>query len=161
MTSGVPLGSPSTSSSSGSGFNLSSSALPNSDKTDDFVFAPPPRPPEPKGAIDVPFEIVVVCRRHDVLLHPGGYRLTSQALRGQAHEQDNLLAREIRALVRKRAEVDPLIRPRPAIKFVVENDGATTFWAARRQLVFSLPEWPMSLQVAGSQGPHVFSEETW
>ena len=38
------------------------------------------------GSIDVPFEIVVVCRRTDVLLHPGGYRLTTQAIkeRGEA-----------------------------------------------------------------------------
>ena len=49
-----------------------------------------------------------------------------------------------------------MIRPRPTIKFLVESDGADTFWMARRQLLFSLPDWPMSLQVAGSQS-HTFS----
>ena len=65
------------------------------------------------------------------------------------------------AIVHRRAVVDPMIRPKPAIKFRVEADGADTFWMARRQLLFSLPEWPMSLQVSGSQEPHVFSKETW
>ena len=50
-----------------------------------------------------------------------------------------------------------MIRPRPAIKFLVEADGADTFWMARRQLLFALPDWPMSLHVFGSQEPHLFS----
>jgi len=113
------------------------------------------------GSIDVPFEIVVVCRRYDVLLHPGGYRLTARAMKGQGGGSDGLLAQEIRAIVHRRAVVDPMIRPRPAIKFLVEADGADTFWMARRQLLFSLPDWPMSLHVSGSQEPHLFSKETW
>ena len=118
----------------------------------------------PPGAIEVPFEIVVVCRRDDLLLHPGGYRLTAQALRdGRAKEinQPSLLQRELRALVRRRSEIDPLIRPKPSVRFLVENDGGTTFWIARRQLMFSGLNWPMSLQVAGPQSRHVFNEETW
>jgi hypothetical protein len=113
------------------------------------------------GSIDVPFEIVVVCRRYDVLLHPGGYRLTARAMKAQGGGSDGLLAQEIRAIVRRRAIVDPMIRPHPAIKFLVEADGADTFWTARRQLLFSLPDWPMSLHVAGSQEPHLLSKDTW
>ena len=75
--------------------------------------------------------------------------------------KDSLLAREIVAMVRKRAIVDPMIRPKPKIKFLVETNGGETFWAARRQLLFSLPDWPMSLQVSGTHDPHVFSKETW
>jgi hypothetical protein len=104
---------------------------------------------------------VVVCRRDDVLLHPGGYRLTTQALAHQGPSKDGLLAREIVAMVRKRAIVDPLIRPKPKIKFLLETDGADTFWTARRQLLFSLPDWPMSLHVAGPQGSHIITKETW
>jgi hypothetical protein len=113
------------------------------------------------GSIDVPFEIVVVCRRNDVLLHPGGYRLTVRAMKEQGGGSDGLLAREVRAIVRRRAVVDPMIRPKPAIKYLVEAGGADTFWLARRQLFFALPDWPASLQVAGSEDPHVFSKEAW
>ena len=89
------------------------------------------------GSIDVPFEIVVVCRRSDVLLHPGGYRLTARAIKEQRGRQRWAAGPEIRAIVHRRAVVDPLIRPRPTIKFLVEADGADTFWMARRQLLFS------------------------
>jgi hypothetical protein len=74
---------------------------------------------------------------------------------------DGLLATELRAMVRRRALVDPMIRPRPSIRFLVESGGAGSFWTARRQLLFSMPDWPMSLQVSSSQEPRVFSEETW
>jgi hypothetical protein len=122
--------------------------------------SPPDRPP---GAIEVPFEIVVVCRRDDVLLHPGGYRLTAQALRegsGKGTNTESLLKRELRAIVRRRAQVDPLIRPRPSLRFLVETDGAPLFWMARRQLLFSGLDWPMTLQVAGPQGQHVLNVES-
>jgi hypothetical protein len=126
--------------------------------------APPPPPPKPiltMGSIEVPYEIVVVCRQRDLLLHPGGYRVTTQAMKEQGGGKDGLLAREIRALVRQRAQVDPMIHPRPKITFLVESNGSETFWTARRQLLFSLPEWPMSLHVAESQSVHVFKKETW
>jgi hypothetical protein len=113
------------------------------------------------GSIDVAFEIVVVCRRHDVLLHPGGYLLTVRAMKERGSSTDGLLAREIRAIVRRRAIVDPMIRPKPAIKFLVEPDGADTFWLARRQLLFCLPDWPMSLHVSDSQQPRLLNKETW
>ncbi len=111
--------------------------------------------------IEIPFDIVVVCRADDVLLHPGGYRLTVGAIERQGPEKGGQLASEIIAMVRKRAIVDPLIRPKPKIKFLVETNGSNTFWTARRQLLFALPDWPMSLQIAGTQGSHVFNKETW
>jgi hypothetical protein len=113
------------------------------------------------GSIEVPFEIVVVCRRYDVLLHPGGYRLTLQAMNEQGGGADGLLAREIRAMVRRRVTVDPMLRPKPSIRFLVESYGADAFWTARRQLLFTLPDYPMTLQVASSHEPRVFNMETW
>ena len=59
-----------------------------------------------------------------MLLHPGGYRLTTQVMQQQRPNKDGMLTREIVAMVRKRAIVDPLIRPKPKIKFLVETDGA-------------------------------------
>ncbi len=106
------------------------------------------------GQIDVPFEIVAVCRRDDILLHPGGYRITRQSLQSRAAggtKNEDMLKRELLAIVRKRAQVDPLIRPRPQIKFLVESGGGTTFWTAQQQLIFSNLNWPMSMQVAGPQ----------
>jgi hypothetical protein len=93
-------------------------------------------------------------------LHPGGYRLTAQALQQRTTSEEGLLAREIAAIVRKRAIVDPMIRPKPRIKFLVETNGSETFWAARRQLLFALPDWPMSLQVSESQNSYVFASGT-
>lgn len=72
-----------------------------------------------------------------------------------------MLVRELMAMVRKRAIVDPMIRPKPKIKFLVESNGGDTYFTARRQLFFSLPDWPMSLQVAGTHDSHVLAKETW
>jgi hypothetical protein len=109
----------------------------------------------------VPFDIVVVCREHDILLHPGGYRLTAQALSEPRGNKESLLARELKTMVRRRAVVDPLIRPRPSLKYLVESNGGATFWLARRQLLFALPDWPMSLQVSGTHDVQVFNKGTW
>ncbi len=102
-----------------------------------------------------------MCRRNDVLLHPGGYRLTRQVIEQHKPGTNGMLTREIVAMVRKRAIVDPLIRPKPKIRFLVETDGADMFWTARRQLLFTLPDWPTTLQVSGQQPAHVFTKETW
>jgi hypothetical protein len=162
---GMPLDAtsspPSSASSSSSMFSPSSSSALDSSSSDDRIFPPAPRSTPPPGTIEVPFEIVVVCREHDVLLHPGGYRVSVQAMRKAGDKDTGLLAREIAAIVRKRAIVDPLIRPKPRLKFLIENNGGDTFWTARRQLLFSLPDWPMALQVAGTQDPRVFPQETW
>jgi hypothetical protein len=103
----------------------------------------------------------VVCRKDDLVLQPGGYRLTGLALRTAAQGSDYILAREIRAMVRNRAMVDPLIHQKPALRFLVEQQGAETFALARRQLLFSLPDWPVALQVAGSQESGIFSRNPW
>ena len=162
---GMPFGTPSSDStgSPASGLSLgqSGSADSKSSSSDDFMVPPAPKPIPRATSIEIPYEIVVVCRRNDLLLHPGAYRLTMQALEHQGPSKDGLLAREIVAMVRKRAIVDPLIRPKPKIKFLVETDGADTFWKARRQLMFSLPDWPMSLHVSGPQDSHIFTKETW
>ncbi len=165
-TGGQPGGSGASTSSAG--MSLPSLSL-NPDSEPDALkeFAVPSirSPDRPARAIDVPFEIVVVCRRDDLLLHPGGWRVPAQSLREDRGKpgaiQESLLKQELRAVVRRRAQIDPLIRPKPMIKFLVEADGATTFWLARRQLVFSGLDWPMSLQVAGPQSRHVFNKETW
>jgi hypothetical protein len=134
----------------------------SSDSLDDLIFPTIPMLGRPTGSIEVPFEIVAVCRRNDLLLHPGGYRLPAQALRTAGRSQSqSLLARELRAIVKQRAQVDPMIRPRPTIRFLVETNGGATYWAARRQILFSGLDWPMSLHVAGPQETQALHRELW
>jgi hypothetical protein len=110
-------------------------------------------------AIDVPFEIVVVCGPDDLVIHPGGYRITGQSL--QVRRKDNLLVRQLLGVAQQRAIADPKIRPQPRVKFLVESGGSSTFWAARKQILFSGLSWPMSLQVTGAQDPHLLGKESW
>ena len=161
---GMPLGGDTQSStSSSSNSSLGQFTLPNSsassDEANELIMPPRPKQIPPEGAIDVRFEIVVVCRKDDVILQPGNYRLTGDVLRSGGQGSDCMLAREIRAMVRNRAIVDPLIRQKPAIRFLVETQGADTFALARRQLLFSLPDWPVSLQVAGVARHGHFQQE--
>lgn len=129
----------------------------NGEKGEPPLFPPREAPPTP--AIEIPFEIVVACNADGVTIQPGGYRITNQALRGRKSE--DLLIRNLTAVSQKRAEVDPAIRPRPRVKFLVENDGAPNFWEARRQVLFSGLNWPMTLQVAGVQNPRLLEEGAW
>jgi hypothetical protein len=165
---GMPLGDNSQSStSSGASSNASLAQLgitnPIASPDDAKELKIPPRKKDaaPEHAIDARFEIVVVCRKDEVLLHPGAYRLTGDVLRTRGADSDSMLAREIRAMVRNRAIVDPLIHQKPAIRFLVESQGAETFALARRQLLFALPDWPVSLQVAGSQDAAFLSRNRW
>ncbi len=132
-----------------------------SDSSDEFSAPHIGLPDKPPGSIDVAFEIVVVCRANGVLLHPGGYLISGQRLREPRGDKDSLLAHELRAMLRKRAMVNPLIRPRPSIKFLVETNGDDTFWLARRQILFELPDWPVSLQLSGAHEVRVFDKGTW
>ena len=165
---GMPLGgntqssmSSSSSSMNSLGLNASPSSSPSSDDANDLIMPPRKKETMPTGAIEAKFEIVVVCRKDDLVLQPGGYRLTGAVLRSASQGSDFILAREIRAMVRNRAMVDPLIHQKPALRFLVEQQGAETFALARRQLLFSLPDWPVALQVAGSQDSGIFSRNPW
>jgi hypothetical protein len=113
----------------------------------------------PSNTIEVPFEIVVVCRPDGAVIHPGDYLLTSKSL--ETGKKESIVVRELLAVAQRRAESDPTIRPKPRVKFLVENGGSETFWAARKQILFSGLGWPMSLQVAGAQDPHMLGKETW
>jgi hypothetical protein len=70
-----------------------------------------------------------------------------------------LLARELRAVLRRRANIDPMIRPKPSIKYLVETNGSHTFWTARKLMMFSGLDWPTSLEVAGTQERSILTED--
>jgi hypothetical protein len=116
-------------------------------------------PDGPSKTIEVPFEIVVVCEPDGLVIHPGGYRITGPSLLD--HGKDSILARELLAVARQRAAADPTIRPQPRVKFLVESGGGPTFWAARKQILFSGLGWPMSLEVTGNQDPLPLARERW
>jgi hypothetical protein len=107
----------------------------------------------------VPFEIVVACGADGLVVHPGGYRITARSLKEE--RKDNLLIRQLEAVALQRAETDPSIRPKPRVKFLVEDDGGSTFWEARRQVLFAGLNWPMTLQVAGTQNPRLYDKDAW
>jgi hypothetical protein len=96
--------------------------------------------------IDVPFEMVVACGPEGVVIHPGGYRLSSKALKGN----DGLLVRELKSIVQTRRQVDPTIHPKPSIRFLVEPRGGETYGDARRQTMLSGLDWPVAIQVSDS-----------
>src|SRR5271157_5871181 len=152
--------SPTTSSASGLVFGPDAGSTSGQAKTSSAAPRFKSRIPDgPSNTIEVPFEIVVVCGPNGAVIHPGGYLLTSKSL--EAGKKDSIVVRELLAVAQRRAESDPTIRPQPRVKFLVENGGSETFWAARKQILFSGLGWPMSLQVAGAQDPHVLGKETW
>jgi hypothetical protein len=114
-------------------------------------------PPDPHLKVAIPMEIVVACGPDGVVLHPGGYPLSQAALR----TQDGLLERHLRAIVHHRQQVDPMIRPVPSIRFLVEAGGGMTYVEARRQVVLSGLDWPTSLRVADTNVRGVFPKESW
>jgi hypothetical protein len=150
--------------SGGSGLVLGSDAIPGA-KPDSSNGAPAgPRfgsriPDGPTRTIDVPFEIVVVCQPEGLVIHPGGYLITKTSL--DRNRKDGVLVKELLAVARQRAAADPTIRPQPRVKFLIEGGGSTTFWMARKQILFSNLGWPMSLQVTGEQVRRPLDQETW
>ena len=113
----------------------------------------------PSAPIEVPFEIVVACGADGLVIHPGGYRITEHSLK--AERNNSLLIRQLVAVAVQRAETDPSIRPKPRVTFLVENNGGSTFWEARRQVMFAGLNWPMTLHVTGTQNPRLLAREAW
>lgn len=105
--------------------------------------------PRPRGPlrIEVPMEIVVACGPSGLTIHPGGYQLTSRTLKAK----DPILAKSLRTIVHQRQQVDPMIRPKPMIRFLVEPGGGETYREARRQTVLSGLDWPLVLQVSDTR----------
>jgi hypothetical protein len=96
--------------------------------------------------VDVPFEIVVACGPEGVVIHPGGFQLSSKVLKSN----HSLLLDQLKSIVQTRRQVDPMIHPVPSIRFLVEPGGSPTYWEARRQTMLSGMNWPIVLQVSDS-----------
>ena len=56
----------------------------------------------PSKTIEVPFEIVVVCRPDGAVIHPGGYLLTSKSL--ETGKKESIVVRELLAVAQRRGK---------------------------------------------------------
>jgi hypothetical protein len=107
--------------------------------------------------IETPFEIVVACGSDGVVIHPGGYRISPRLLKGK----NDILPKELKSVVRTRQLLDPMIRPRPSIRFLVEPGGEDTYLEARRQTVLSGLDWPVTLQLGDTNVLSPLSRESF
>jgi hypothetical protein len=105
-------------------------------------------------SIEVPLDLVVACSSDGLILHPGGYRLSIASLKKERKLKSDLLT-----IVRNHELIDPSIRPKPRLQFLVEPGGDEAYLEARKQTVLSGLSWPVSIHPAASQAPRVFPKE--
>jgi hypothetical protein len=119
----------------------------------------PPVLPDSKNfkIVDKSYEIVVVCNARGVIVQPGAYRVTAQALKSR----DGLLKTEIVSLVKARRTLDPKQTIEPRVRFLVQPGGEGTYWTARSQFLLSGLDWPISTQVADRDALSVIPSESW
>ena len=104
--------------------------------------------------IEVPLELVVVCEPEGVVLHPGGYWLSLPTLK-----KEKGLKADLETIVRNHALIDPTIKPRPRIQFLVEPGGDASYLEARKQTVLSGSNWPVAIQAVAAPALRVFPKE--
>ena len=94
--------------------------------------------------VDKTFEVVVVCGPKGVVVQPGNYRVTADALQ----DRDGLFKKQVVALVKNRRAADPKTQVEPRIRFLVQPQGFETYKTARSQFFVSGLNWPTTTQVA-------------
>ena len=94
--------------------------------------------------VDRTFEVVVVCGPNGVVVQPGNYRVTADALQ----DRDGLFKKQVVALVKNRRAADPTTKVEPRIRFLVQPHGFETYRTARSQFFVSGLNWPTTTQVA-------------
>ena len=113
--------------------------------------------PSPTSVVDRRFEVVVVCGPRGVIVQPGGYRVTADALK----DRDGLLKKQMVALVKARRTADPKTIIEPRVRFLVQPGGDKMYWAARSQFLLSGLDWPVSTQVSDPDHPTFLPSESW
>jgi len=120
--------------------------------------ATPSLPELPAGSvIDRRFEIVLVCGPKGVIVQPGSYRVTTDALK----DRDGLLKKQIVALVKARRTANPSVAIEPRVRFLIQAGGDANYWTARTQFLLSGLDWPVSTQVADPDHISLMSTESW
>ncbi len=118
----------------------------------------PAMPELPRGTIvDRTFEVVAVCGPRGVIIQPGGYRVTSDALRDRA----GLFKKQIVGLVKARRAADPKVTVEPRVRFLIQPGGFATYRAARGQFLVSGLDWPSTSQVADPDPLAILPSEGW
>ena len=119
----------------------------------------PPSLPEPSVSpiVDRRFEVVVVCSARGVIVMPGSYRVTADALK----DRDGLLKKQVVALVKAKRSSDPKTIIEPKVRFLVQPGGNATYWAARSQFLLSGLDWPISTHFADPDHPSILPSESW
>ena len=112
-------------------------------------------PPEPTP--DRGFEIVVVCGPQGVIVQPGNYRVTAEALK----DREGLFKKQVVALVKNRRLADPGTPVEPRVRFLVQPRGFETYHEARSQFFVSGLTWPTSTQVADPDPLVIRSRGEW
>lgn len=109
------------------------------------------------GRTPRPVELVLACGPKGVAVYPGDYRVTKATLKAK----DELLAAQLRAIVRRREGADPDHPLWPSIRYVIEPGGRETYATARAQVALSGIDWPSSTQAAGGDTLRLFSTDDW
>ena len=123
----------------------------------------PPIPPnladlaERGSIVDRTFEIVVVCSPQGVIVQPGNYRVTADALQ----DREGLFKKQVVALVKNQRILDPKTQVEPRIRFLIQPRGFETYRAARSQFFVSGLNWPTSTQVADPDPLVIRSRGVW
>lgn len=104
--------------------------------------------PTRSPVVDTPkerdLELVVVCSKEGVILHPGAYRLSAATLKASTSR----LCDDLKKLVRAQEVRDPDHAIRPKLRFLVQPGGHATYELARGQTLLQGIDWPSRLQVA-------------
>jgi len=112
----------------------------------------------PSGSIvDKSFEVVVVCEPQGVIVQPGNYRVTADALK----DREGLFKKQVVALVKNRRLADPKVQVEPRIRFLVQPKGFDTYRTARSQFFVSGLNWPTTTQVADPDPLTLSSGGVW
>ena len=111
----------------------------------------------PGSIVDRTFEVVVVCGPQGVIVHPGNYRVTVDALK----DREGLFKKQVVALVKNRRLVDPKTQVEPRIRFLIQPSGFDTYRLARSQFFVSGLNWPTSTQVADPDPLVIQSRGVW
>ncbi|CAN5887034.1 hypothetical protein BH23PLA1_BH23PLA1_26570 [soil metagenome] len=102
-------------------------------------------------------DLIVACTHKGVVVHPGGYRLSFEAI----EDDDDRLTEILRAIVLARRLDEPAGRISTRLRFLVEPNGEEVYWTARRQVFEAGLDWPTSLQVSEPRPFSIFGPERW
>ncbi len=95
-----------------------------------------PRAPLSASGPEAWYDVSVICRAGEVVIQPGGYRITETMV-----NQGTLLTDRLRSIAAGAGGAQPRLR------FVVEPGGEKLFWAVREQTTYADLDWPTTLKV--------------